>query len=229
MAEARRRAPFARPTWIAARRQTAAIGRRGRAWAAPEGNLSATLAMQPDCPPARAALYSFVASYALFATLLAYVEDRTALSLKWPNDVLLSGGKLAGILLASDGHGHKVTQLSIGIGVNLNTAPAPVGLEPGQHPPVTLADATGDAIDPLEFLTFLAEHFAHQQRFFQDNGFGPLRVAWLDQAAKRGEEITARTGTEEVRGIFRTVDEDGQLVLDTPGGQRVIAAADVFF
>ncbi|MGC9420059.1 MAG: biotin--[acetyl-CoA-carboxylase] ligase, partial [Rhodovulum sp.] len=190
MAEARRRAPLSRPTWIAARRQTAAVGRRGRAWAAPEGNLSATLSFDPSCAPAQAALYSFVASYALYATLLAYVDDRAAISLKWPNDVLLSGGKLAGILLESDGAGGRITRLSIGIGVNLNTAPAAVALEPGAAPPVTLAEAIGEPVDPLEFLAFLAEHLAHQDAFFRANGFGPLRAAWLDRAARLGETIT---------------------------------------
>lgn len=229
MAEARRHAPLVRPTWFAARRQTAAVGRRGRAWAAPEGNLSATLAMVPDCPPAKAALYSFVASYALYATLLAYVDDRAAIALKWPNDVLLDGRKLAGILLESSGQGKRIDRLSIGIGVNLNTAPADAAIEPGRIAPVTLAEVTGEAVDPLEFLAFLAEHMAHQDQFFRIHGFGPLRRAWLERAARLGETITARTGADEVTGRFETVDEDGQLVLETPGGRRAIAAADVFF
>ncbi|TCM78666.1 biotin--[acetyl-CoA-carboxylase] ligase [Rhodovulum steppense] len=229
MAEARRRAPLPRPTWIVARRQNAAVGRRGRAWAAPEGNLSATLVIDPGCPPAQAALYSFVASYALFATLTAYVDDHAQIALKWPNDVLLRGGKLAGILLESDGAGGRVARLAIGIGVNLNTAPAAVAVELRGLAPVTLAELTGEPVDPLEFLAFLAEHFAHQDRFFRRHGFGPLRAAWLDRAARLGQTITARTGTEELTGTFVTVDEDGQLVLETAGGRRSIAAADVFF
>lgn len=229
MAEARRRGPLTRPTWIAARRQTAAVGRRGRAWAAPEGNLSATLVFDPGCAPATAALYSFVASFALYATCLAYLEDRDAIALKWPNDVLLGGGKLAGILLESEGDAARVARLAIGIGVNLNTIPPAVAVTPGAPVPVTLAEATGEAVDPLEFLTFLAEHMAHQDRFFRAHGFGPLRAAWLARAARRGETITARTGTEEIAGRFVTVDEAGRLVLDTPDGRRAIAAADVFF
>jgi len=229
MAEARRRRDLARPTWIVARRQTAAVGRRGRAWGAPEGNLSATLVLMPDCPPGQAALYSFVISYALYGTLLAYVPDREAVSLKWPNDVLLRGGKLAGILLESDGMGTRVVRLSIGIGVNLNTAPTAVAIEPGALVPKVLAEEAGEPVDPLEFLAFLAEHVDHQVRFFSENGFGPLRSAWLARAARLGETITARTGTETVEGRFEKVDEDGQLVLETQGGRRTIAAADVFF
>nr|WP_074221526.1 biotin--[acetyl-CoA-carboxylase] ligase [Rhodovulum sp. ES.010] len=229
MAEARRRGPLARPTWIAARRQTAAVGRRGRTWAAPEGNLSATLVMDPGCGPAQAALYSFVASYALYATLTAYVLNRDAVTLKWPNDVLLKGGKLAGILLEADGAGGPVARLAIGIGVNLNTAPTHVALEPGAPRPATLAEVTGEPVDPLEFLAFLAEHLAHQGAFFRAHGFGPLRAAWLERAARRGRTITARTSNEQIAGTFVTVDEDGQLVLETSDGPRAIAAADVFF
>ncbi|MBN2905564.1 MAG: biotin--[acetyl-CoA-carboxylase] ligase [Rhodobacteraceae bacterium] len=230
MAEARRRAPgLARPTWIVARRQTAAVGRRGRAWAAPQGNLSATLVMDPGCGPAQAALYSFVASFSLYATCLAYVPDSAAVTLKWPNDVLLNGGKLAGILLESEGTAQAVTRLSIGIGVNLNTAPTGTVIEPRALAPALLADAAAEHVDPLEFLAFLAEHFAHQDRFFRENGFGPLRAAWLERAARLGRTITARLGTEEITGRFETVDPDGQLVLETDQGRRRIAAADVFF
>ncbi|MBK1635716.1 BirA family biotin operon repressor/biotin-[acetyl-CoA-carboxylase] ligase [Rhodovulum adriaticum] len=229
MQEARRRAPLTRPTWIAARRQTAAVGRRGRSWAAPEGNLSATFVFDPECAPAQAALYSFVASYALYATLTAYVDDPAALTLKWPNDVLLNDAKLAGILLASDGAGQRVARLAIGIGVNLNASPGPVLLEEGALPPITLAELTEEPVDPLEFLAFLAEHFDHQRRFFVEHGFGPLRAAWLEHAARLGQTITARTGREEIIGRFDTVDEEGQLVLETASGRRAIAAADVFF
>ncbi|OLS51172.1 biotin--[acetyl-CoA-carboxylase] ligase [Rhodovulum sulfidophilum] len=229
MAEARRRRDLDRPTWIVARRQTAGVGRRGRAWGAPGGNLAATLVFAPGCPPATAALYSFVTSFALYATCLAYLDDRDAITLKWPNDVLLNGGKLAGILLESEGTMTGVGRLAIGLGVNLNALPEAAMIEPRALMPATLAEEIGEPVDPLEFLAFFAEHFAHQDRFFRENGFGPLRSAWLERAARLGDTITARMGAEEVSGRFLTVDEDGQLVIETPGGRRAIAAADVFF
>ncbi len=119
MAEAARRAPdIARPTWIMAKHQTAARGRRGRAWVVPEGNLSATLIFRPEATPAEAAKRSFLAANALYQALSIYVSA-DKLALKWPNDVLLYGGKVAGILLESAGRGPFVDWLSIGIGVNL--------------------------------------------------------------------------------------------------------------
>ena len=122
-AEAARRASD-RPTWILADRQTAARGRRGRAWSMPQGNFAASLAWRPGGTPADHALRSFVAALALHDALTAFgVRD---LSLKWPNDVLLAGAKLAGILLEGSGDG----RLILGIGVNLVIAPDAAALEP---------------------------------------------------------------------------------------------------
>ena len=120
MLEAARRLPDLRgPTWILALRQTAGRGRRGRAWTDPAGNFAATLVMRLDEPPARLALRSFVAALALHDALAAATGLPQGFALKWPNDVLLNGGKLSGILLESPGAG----VLALGIGVNLRHAP----------------------------------------------------------------------------------------------------------
>ena len=117
MAEAARRAPtLDRPTWIMALRQTTPRGRRGRTWNEPKGNFAATLVMKPGGNAASAALRSFLAANALFETL-ALQTERDALATKWPNDVLLNGGKVAGILLESTGQSGRIDWLSIGIGV----------------------------------------------------------------------------------------------------------------
>jgi BirA family transcriptional regulator, biotin operon repressor / biotin---[acetyl-CoA-carboxylase] ligase len=225
-AEAARLAPhLSRPTWIMARRQTAARGRRGRPWAMPEGNFAATLVMRPGGHPTWAALRSFVAANALYATLDLYVRD-AALALKWPNDVLLAGGKVAGILLESTGKAGTVDWLSIGIGVNLAAKPDIAG-DPA-FPPVCLADH-GELVDPETFLCTLAGHFATQEAILERLGFDAVREDWLQRAAKLGEIITARTSKEEITGLFDTVDEGGNLVLITGAGRRVIPAADVYF
>lgn len=225
-AEAARRAPdLRRPTWIMAHRQTAARGRRGRRWEMPEGNFAATLVMRPGGHPTWAALRSFVAANALYATLAMYVRD-APLALKWPNDVLLAGGKVAGILLETTGQGKTVDWLAIGIGVNLAAAPDIAG-ETG-FPPVCLADH-GEQAEPEEFLTMLAGHFATQEGILERLGFDAVREDWLQRAAKLGEIITARTSKEEITGLFDTIDEGGNLVLITGAGPRVIPAADVYF
>ncbi|MBV0911449.1 biotin--[acetyl-CoA-carboxylase] ligase [Anianabacter salinae] len=228
MAEAARRAPgLDGPTWIMARHQTAARGRQGKVWTHPAGNFAATLVMRPEGGPGRAALRSFMAANALFEALALKI-DRTRLSLKWPNDVLLDNGKVAGILLESVGGGAgRVDWLSIGIGVNL--CEIPDGLHDAAFPPVSLEGQGGEEADLDEFLSFLASHFATQERVLAELGFGAVRKAWLRQAARLGEVITARMGREEITGRFETVDEAGHLVLVTRDGERRIAAAEVFF
>lgn len=228
MAEAGRVATgLRRPEWILARRQTAGRGRRGRAWRDPVGNFAATLVLPLDEPAGQAALRSFVTAMALFDACEEVSGRRDGFALKWPNDVLLNGGKLAGILLESSGMGGNVGQLLIGVGVNLRAVPDAV--DSGAVPPVALAPETGRRITPEAFLTALAAAFARREAVFRAQGFEPIRAAWLERAARLGEDIVARTGREEWRGIFETVDGEGNLVLSTARGRRAIAAADVFF
>lgn len=228
--EAARRLPdLTGPTWISARVQTQARGRRGRAWANPAGNFAATLVLPGAGDPARAALRSFVAALALFDAFVALTGRPEALALKWPNDVLLNGGKVAGILLEGLSHQGKYAGLAIGIGVNLAEAPAAGQLEPDALPPVSLAGETGVVISPEDFLEALAPAYAEWEAQFFSYGFAPIRSAWLARAARIGEVITARLPNEAITGTLRTVDEDGQLVLSTPHGTRRIAAGDIFF
>jgi BirA family biotin operon repressor/biotin-[acetyl-CoA-carboxylase] ligase len=217
------------PEWIMAHRQTAARGRRGRAWVVPEGNLSATLVMVPEGGPDQAALRSFVAALALFDAVAEARGDARGLALKWPNDVLLNGGKLAGILLESASAARGVAYLAIGIGVNLADAPEPDRVEPGALRPVSLRGETGLSIAPDAFLRHLAHHFDRHEHQMQTQGFAPIRAAWLERAAKLGEVITARTAKTETTGIFKTVDAAGNLVLEAGSGPVTIPAADIYF
>jgi BirA family biotin operon repressor/biotin-[acetyl-CoA-carboxylase] ligase len=145
-------------------------------------------------------------------------------ALKWPNDVLLNGGKLAGILLESAGG-----MLSVGIGVNLVAAPAAEEVEVGALRPVSLLSESGVSVGAEEFLTFLAASFARYEAQFTTQGFEPIRIAWLSHAARLGQVITARTGNSETTGTFETVDATGNLVLLSGKTRTAIPAADVFF
>lgn len=225
LSEAARRAPdLAGPLWILADEQTAARGRRGRTWSTPKGNFAGTLMMRRTDPPAVTALRSFVASLALRRAFVAVTRDHGAYALKWPNDVLLNGGKVAGILLETVGD-----HLAIGIGVNLAHAPGADQVEPGAVKPVSLIGETGFAVSPSAFLDALAAEYATLETQFTTYGFGPIRSAWLAHGARLGEEIVARTTHSETRGIFEDVDADGSLVLRTRRGREKITAADVFF
>ena len=227
MAEAARRAAdLERPTWIIAKTQTAARGRRGRPWIVPPGNLNATLIFRPGATAQEAAKRSFLAANALYQALSIYVPA-DKLSLKWPNDVLLSGGKVAGILLESSGQGPFVDWLSIGIGVNLRHTPE--GVADAAFAPTSVFEETEVDIAPMDFLSTLADAYATQEAKLLRLGFQRIRDDWLAHAARLGEVITARTGREEITGIFDSIDADGNLVLITGTGPRAIPAADVYF
>ena len=166
-----------------------------------------------------------MAANALFETLAIYI-DRSKLAQKWPNDVLLNGGKVAGILLESSGSGPFVDWLSVGIGVNLRHAPAGVD---GPFAPVSLSGEGGESVAADVFLAVLASNFATQEGKLEELGFARIREDWLRHAARLGEQITARTGTATYTGTFDTIDDDGNLVLITGRGPQVVPAADVYF
>jgi len=228
-AEAARLAPaLTGPAWILAGQQTAGRGRRARVWSSPPGNFHATLIFRPDGPPAQAALHSFAASLALRDALATLTGLPAAFTLKWPNDVLLNGGKLAGILLESTSHGAQLTHLSIGVGVNLIAAPDPSQLDPDALTPVTLLAETGLRIRPETLLDHLAPAFAARAAQLA-GGFAHTRADWLAQAANLGQPIRARTAQQTTHGTFETIDNTGALILRTPEGPRAIPAAEVFF
>ena len=225
LAEAQRMLPtLTGPTWLLAQEQTAARGRRGRAWATPRGNFAGTLILPLNEPPQTAALRSFVMSLALYEAFVAVTGKPDAFALKWPNDVLLKGGKVAGILLETAG-----AHLIIGIGVNLIAAPGADEVEPGAVRPVSLKSAFALTVSPEDFLAALAAAYAPLETQFQTYGFDPIRRAWLHKAARLGEVITARTMRDTWQGTFEDVDENGNLVLTTAEGRLAIAAADVYF
>lgn len=212
------------PEWILALEQTAARGRRGRTWSTPRGNFAATLTLPRAGEPGIAALRSFVSSLALYRCFAEVTGQPEKFALKWPNDVLLNGDKVAGILLESTAN-----HLLIGIGVNLAHAPGAAEVEPGAVTPVSLADALGIEVAPEVFLDVLATEYATLEHQFTTYGFAPIRTAWLAHAARLGEVIRARTARDETSGIFEDVDRNGNLILTTENGRVAIAAADVFF
>lgn len=215
-------------TWITAIRQTASRGRRGRPWVAPVGNFYATL-MLPCRDPMQASHRSFVAALALRDALDGVMGEGPKLALKWPNDVLLNSGKVAGILLESLTVQGQMWGVAVGIGVNLIASPDLAQVEQGAVVPVNIKSESGVDVTPDAFLSHLAPAFANWDAQLTTFGFGPIRTAWLDSAARLGETITARLPNEDITGRFETVDENGYLILNTAKGLRSIAAADVYF
>lgn len=225
--EARRRARAgeAGPLWIIAAKQTEGRGRRGRVWVAPPGNLSATLLIRPNRPATECAQLSFAAALAV-ADMLSGYAGAHEIRLKWPNDVLVDGRKIAGILLESESTATGLAAyLAVGIGVNLAAYP-----DDTEHPATALAALGFIAPAPKDALLDLAAAFAKWYEAWRGEGFAALRAAWLSRAFGLGARIRVRLASGEIIGVFRDIDETGALVLGLPGGvTQTIAAGDVFF
>lgn len=225
-AEALTRAASAAPEqWIVSEIQTAGRGRRGRTWVSEAGNLYSSLLLYDPAPPAQSPQICFVAALALHDAILdlapALAPER--LKLKWPNDLLLDGKKIAGILVEgsiANGRHAVVT----GIGVNCRHHP-----EDASYATTDLS-AVGLTLSPGEVFSRLATCF--MSRLAQWNGgagFTAIRNAWLARAHGIDSEIEVRLPERALRGTFRAIDENGALVLGLEGGHsELIRAGDVF-
>jgi BirA family transcriptional regulator, biotin operon repressor / biotin---[acetyl-CoA-carboxylase] ligase len=223
--EARRRAEAGEsgPLWISAARQTAGRGRRGRVWNSGEGNLAATLLLRPEAPQSITGQLSFAAALAA-ADMVSRFAPGAAIQVKWPNDVLAEGRKIAGLLLEGSS-APQSTWLAIGIGVNL--ASFPDGTE---FPATSLAQLGIAPPSPEEALTVLAARFAHWYDAWMKDGFEIVRTAWLARASGLGTSIRARLANHQTRsGLFEGIDAGGALLLNEQGHVRAIAAGEVFF
>ncbi|HEX3863595.1 MAG TPA: biotin--[acetyl-CoA-carboxylase] ligase [Stellaceae bacterium] len=210
-------------TLVWAREQTGGRGRRGRVWQSPPGNLYLSLVLRPDQPPAITAQLGFVAAVALGVALRVLTPLADRLRFKWPNDLLLDGCKIAGILLESEiAASDRVDFVVIGIGVNIASAPSGV-----EYPAISLA-AVGAAIDPEDLLPEFTRQFDRWERCWQQEGFGPVRAAWLDGAGGLGDGIRVRLERSTLYGRFCDLDQDGALVLEAAEGRRRIAAGEIF-
>ena len=226
-AEARRRAEAgeAGPVWFLGLRQTAGRGRRGRAWETGEGNLAATLLFSTDKPPAEAAQVSFVAALAV-ADLLASYVPASLVSLKWPNDPLLGGLKVSGILVESGMRPTGGLWIAVGVGVNLARKPIDSERPATALPTYRVAPPP----KPIEAIEVLAASFARWNDVWSRLGFPAIADAWTARAHGLGELCVARLGTETLEGIAEGLDGDGALRLRLADGRmRRVTAGDVFF
>ena len=202
---------------LLARRQTAGQGRLGRRWETVDGNLHLSVLLRPGRPVAPGP-WSLLAAVAV-AGALAPLLPPGSLRLKWPNDVLLNGAKLAGILL--DAGANPAPWLVIGIGINL--AGSPNGLD---RATASLADWTVPPPPETFAPTVLASLDAWRSRYAVE-GMAPVRTAWLALGPEAGTPLTATVAGRPVQGRFVTLAPDGTLVLDTPEGRVTVSSGEL--
>ncbi len=239
MALERARSGDAGQLWITALRQETGRGRRGRAWATPHGNLAATLLKVLPGNASHAATLGFVAGLSLGealdtvakgAALAIGIDGGSApgvrrYELKWPNDVLSSGAKLAGILLEStflpDG------RFAVAIGIGVNVIAHPDGLP---YPATSLA-ALGTGATAQDVFEQLADAWQRNERIWNEGrGLAEIRRLWLARAAGLGGEVAVALEGRVVRGVFETIDKDCRFIIREANGMTTsIAAGDVHF
>lgn len=204
--------------WLLADRQIAGRGRQGRAWSNGEGNFMGSTAVQLDGREPAAHTLALVAGVALYDVVLSHLLVPARLELKWPNDLVLAGGKLAGILLERIGNAAVV-----GIGVNLARAP----MVPEQRT-VSLGQF-GLAPDRDSFARDLAAGFAAEVARWREAGLPQLLARWTAAAHPEGTRLGVNAGSEgRIEGAFEGLAPDGALRLRLDDGNlRVIHAGDV--
>lgn len=211
------------PLWLLADRQEAGRGRSGREWSSPVGNLHLSCLLSDPCPGASLPGLSFVAGVALIEALEEATGRGGIFRLKWPNDVLVGGAKLAGLLLeARTG----TTGQSVVVGWGVNVA---------AHYPDAPYQTTSLALLGLEcgrdaLATALTQSFAAWLDIWnRGQGFAHIRHAWAMRAHGVGDEARVRIGDNEQCGVFRGIDDDGRFALEQDGKITLISAGDVFF
>jgi BirA family biotin operon repressor/biotin-[acetyl-CoA-carboxylase] ligase len=211
------------PLWITAQRQSAGRGRRGRKWISVPGNLHASLLLSDPSPAEHWPQLSFVAALAVHDAVVGVApEVRPLMQLKWPNDLLLSAAKFAGILIEGEA-GEEAGAVAIGIGVNCTAHPADAAY------PATDLVASGAQVTATGLFGALAVKMAGRlAQWNRGQGFATIRADWLARAAGLGDTIRIALADRELVGRFESLDDAGCLVLIAPdGAETVVAAGDV--
>jgi BirA family transcriptional regulator, biotin operon repressor / biotin---[acetyl-CoA-carboxylase] ligase len=204
-------------TVVWAREQTAGRGRQARRWHSPAGNLYASILVRLGASPSRAAELSFIAALAAADTVDRFLPDGVRADLKWPNDVLVRGAKIAGILLdCAD------TAVVVGVGINVRWAPLDT-----PYPVTHLADSVAAAPDPAATLHVLLQSLARRLADWQNDGFAQTRTAWLERAHSPGSQVRISVGDGSISGRFVGLADDGALIVQTANGPMRIVAGDV--
>ena len=204
---------------VTAVHQTKGRGRRGRSWIGLDGNLFMTQAIPLDL--------KFIGDIVFMVSLsvLETIKDispNSDVKLKWPNDVLVEGCKISGILLEKAANGYIIA----GTGINIQSSPD-VGKDT-IYKAASLKDFNIKT-DNTKFLKIYLKKFDDNLDLWQKKGFQAIRDIWLQHAKGLNEEITANLEHESKTGVFKGVDDNGALLLEQEGKIIKIYAGDIFY
>jgi len=206
-------------TVIIADHQTGGKGRLGRTWASPAGvNLYCSIILRPPIQPVAAPQLTFLSVIAVARA----VEQLTPLQtrIKWPNDLLINGRKVAGLLNEMSAETDKVNFVILGIGVNLNMAAAQFPQEL-RHPATSLLLESGEKVDRTEFTRVMLQEFDSLYTVFLEEGYAPARREWLERSRLAGAMVTVTDNGTVRTGRVSGIDDYGALLLDT--GEQILS------
>ena len=213
-------------TVVIADAQTAGKGRLGRVWQSPSGvNLYCSIVLRPAISPMAACQLTFLSVVAVARA----IEKCTALSaqIKWPNDILIGGKKVAGLLNEMNAETEKVNFVVLGIGVNLNMRLSQLG-EGLRHPATSLLEEGGVEVDRVVFTRTLLRELDELYDRFLSEGEAPVRAEWLERSAIGGKGVRVDCGGRQFAGVVQGVDPFGALLVLLPDGTlETVLSGDV--
>jgi BirA family transcriptional regulator, biotin operon repressor / biotin---[acetyl-CoA-carboxylase] ligase len=210
-------------TVVVAETQRRGKGRLGRQWESPSGvNLYCSVILRPPVLPVRAAQMTFLSSVAVARAITATTSLRP--SIKWPNDLMINGKKVAGLLNEMSAETEKVNFIVLGIGVNINMRrdQFPDYL---RHPATSLFLESGEPVARAGFTRALLEALDILYNAYLEHGYAPIREEWLAHCNSLGREVTVSFQDSHLRGTARGIDEEGALLVELADGstERVLA------
>jgi BirA family biotin operon repressor/biotin-[acetyl-CoA-carboxylase] ligase len=210
-------------TVVVAEAQLCGKGRLGRHWESPAGvNLYCSVILRPPILPPRAPQLTFLSAVATARAIEATTSLRP--SIKWPNDLLLDGKKVAGLLNEMSAETEKVNFIVLGIGVNINMSleQFPDDL---RHPATSLFLETGGPVRRPDFARALLEALDTLYDSYLLNGYGPVREEWLARSNFLGRRVSVTFRDRELQGTAEDIDEEGALLVSSPGNrlERILA------
>ena len=212
------------PNWtiLQATKQTLGRGRQGNIWVSDVGNLFMSVVLHLPLRPENAGQLSFLAGVAVARAVKLFLPENTDIQLKWPNDVLIDGLKLSGILIeteTADENGN-LPWVVLGVGLNVENAPDDA---------IALRNCNIGMLTVEDVLVNLCSTLKEELEIFEEQGFTPIRKKWMEHAYGLGEEIAVRLPNEELSGIFTDLDDNGVLLLELEDGStREITSGEVF-
>lgn len=212
-------------TIIFAKSQKQGHGRRGRTWVSEPGNLFCSIILKPDCPLGEASQLSFVMAVSVANALDQISVGAIKSQCKWPNDVLIDGKKVSGILLETIQHqNQQLDGIIAGVGINVMHHPSEKEFRATSLIAEGVNEVTAESV-----LESLSDHFARWYAIWRTEGFQTIRYAWLDKAFGVGDTVKVQLASSTYSGVFESLDPNGAMILNEDGNRRHIAAGDVYF